>query len=192
VPILVVEEAGAAVVTPLHNMHGHPVEMNAPTAGHASSPAEFEPGPCHSLSGHRLPRPRSLPRGVSPCTKPTSNRGTEKGDPMPIWESFLTCLGPTPAAPVVHLPVSFHKTTAFPTLGPGGPLAIAAQQLSCGPCFHAAVSCLPSGASICSPPMLLVPQCLSTPGRQGFYVSASPGLLPCRAGDMLIRPLSNN
>ena len=55
---------------------------------------------------------RSLQVAVSPC-----------------WESDLPDVisanlsprawTPTPAALVVHLPVSSHKTTAFPTLGPG-------------------------------------------------------------------------
>jgi hypothetical protein len=37
VPVLVVEDAGAAVVAPLHDMQGHPIAIDARTVGHADS-----------------------------------------------------------------------------------------------------------------------------------------------------------
>jgi hypothetical protein len=86
---------------------------------------------------------------------------------------------------MVHLPVSSHRTTAFPTFGSARRLATSTQQLQCGAYFEAAVIRLSSGPQICSPPMLLLPQCLSAPGRQGFYFPAYLGSLPPRAGDML-------
>jgi hypothetical protein len=66
---------------------------------------------------------------------------------------------PTPAALVVHLPVSSHKTTAFPTLGPGQRLATPVQQLQYGLYFGAAVIHSCSGPRVCSPPRLLLPLC---------------------------------
>jgi hypothetical protein len=92
---------------------------------------------------------------------------------------------PTPAAPVVHTPVSSHRTSAFPTLGPGRRLAISIQQLSYGLVFEAAVIHSCSGPQICSPPRLLLPQHLAVPGSRGFYFHAYLGLLPPRAVDML-------
>jgi hypothetical protein len=66
---------------------------------------------------------------------------------------------PTPAARVVHLPVSSHTTTAFPTLGPGRRLTTSIQRLPYGLVFEAAIILLCSGPPICSPPRSLLPQC---------------------------------
>jgi hypothetical protein len=44
---------------------------------------------------------------------------------------------PTPAALVVHSPVSSHKTSAFPALGPGRRLATSIQRLPYGLVFEA-------------------------------------------------------
>ena len=99
---------------------------------------------------------------------------------------------PTPAAPVVHTPVSSHKTSAFPTLGPGRRLAISIQQLPYGLVFEAAVIHSCSGPQICSPPRLLLPQCLYTgqpwllrPSLSRFVTSPCPGYAnrPFRATD---------
>lgn len=78
-----------------------------------------DPKPSSSLG--KPSYPRSLQVAVSPC-----------------WESDLPGVisanlssrawTPTPAALVVHLPVSSHKTTAFPTLGLGRRFAKPLQQ----------------------------------------------------------------
>jgi len=122
---------------------------------------------------------RSLQVVVSPCW--------EKDLPGVISANLsLRAWTPTPAALVVHLPVSSHKTTAFPTLGTGrreaNPIL---QQFQYGLCFEAAVIRSPSGPQICLPPRLLLPQCFSALSSHGFYVRASHGLLPPRASDML-------
>lgn len=92
---------------------------------------------------------------------------------------------PTPAALMVHLPVSSHQTSAFPTLGPGRRFATPTRQLQCGRDFEAAVIRLCSSPQVCSPPRLLLPRHLSAPGSRGFYVPACLSSLPPRAGNML-------
>jgi hypothetical protein len=69
---------------------------------------------------------------------------------------------PTPAALVVHSPVSSHKTSAFPALGPGRRLATSIQRLPYGLVFEAAIILLCSGPQVSSPPRSLLPQCLYT------------------------------
>ena len=92
---------------------------------------------------------------------------------------------PTPAAPVVLLPVSSHQTTASPALGPGRRLATPIQQLQYGRDFGAAVIRSCSGPQVCSPPRPLPPRrCSATSGR-GFSFRASRDSLPPRAPDML-------
>lgn len=84
------------------------------------------------------------------------------------------------------MPVSSHKTTAFPTLGPGRRVASPILwQLQYGAYFEATVIRSSSGPQICSPPRLLLPQRRSALGSHGFYVHAYLGLLPPRAVDML-------
>jgi len=68
------------------------------------------------------------PKPSSCLGKPSCTRSLQVAV-SPCWESDLPGVvsanlssrawTPTPAALVVHLPVSSHKTTAFPTLGPG-------------------------------------------------------------------------
>jgi hypothetical protein len=68
------------------------------------------------------------PKPSSCLGKPSYTRSLQVAV-SPCWESDLPGVSsanlssrawtPTPAALVVHLPVSSHKTTAFPTLGPG-------------------------------------------------------------------------
>jgi hypothetical protein len=55
---------------------------------------------------------RSLQVAVSPCWESDLPGVVSANLSSRAWT-------PTPAALVVHLPVSSHKTTAFPTLGPG-------------------------------------------------------------------------
>jgi len=94
---------------PLHRDFQNLVGRHYPAfVAHTDSCAD--PKPSSSLG--KPSYPRSLQVAVSPC-----------------WESDLPDVisanlsprawTPTPAALVVHLPVSSHKTTAFPTLGPG-------------------------------------------------------------------------
>ncbi len=70
-----------------------------------------------------------------------------------LCESFPTCLDPTPAAPVVHTPVSSHRTSAFPTLGPGRRLAISIQQLSYGLVFDCSHSLMFMPADLLATPI---------------------------------------
>jgi hypothetical protein len=94
------------------------------------------------------------PKPSSCLGKPSYTRSLQVAV-SPCWESDLPGVisanlssrawTPTPAAPVVHLPVSSHRTTAFPTLGPGRrdrsrdhsytPTAISAGSLFRG-CSH--------------------------------------------------------
>jgi len=77
-------------------------------------------------------RTQGLPIGSARMCAPwPSSRGSRR----------ISAGTPTPTAPMVHLPVSSHRTTAFATFGPGRRVAIPAPQLSCGACFEAAVSC---------------------------------------------------
>ena len=46
---------------------------------------------------------------------------------------------PTPAARVVHVPVSSHTTAAFPPFGPGRRSTMSVQRLQYGALFEAAV-----------------------------------------------------
>jgi hypothetical protein len=100
---------------------------------------------------------------------------------------------PTPAARVVHLPVSSPTTTAFPTLGPGRRLTTSIQRLPYGLVFEAAIILLCSGPQICSPPRSLLPQRLLGTGQpwllrprlSRFVASPSSGYAnrPFRATD---------
>ena len=91
----------------------------------------------------------------------------------------------TPAAPVVHLPVSSHKTSAFPPLGQDRRSTTSVQRFQYGLDFGAAVILLCSGPQVCSPSRSLLPQHSKVPGSHDFYVRAYHGLLPPRAADML-------
>jgi hypothetical protein len=69
---------------------------------------------------------------------------------------------PTPAALVVHGPVSSHKTSAFPTLGTGRRSASPCQATSRPvPDFGAAVIRFASGLQMCWPPRSLPPMQLN-------------------------------
>ena len=63
----------------------------------------------------------------------------------------------TPAARVVHLPVSSHTTTAFPSFGPGRRSTMSVQRLQYGALFEAVVISSCSGPQVCSPPRSLLP-----------------------------------
>jgi hypothetical protein len=137
------------------------------------------------------------------CARPTSSHrlrfpsacGSLQVVASPYWTLALPDVSsavlsprawtPTPAALVVHSPVSSHKTSAFPALGPGRRLATSIQRLPYGLVFEAAIILLCSGPQVSSPPRSLLPQCLSALGSRGFYVRAYHGLLPPRAADML-------
>jgi hypothetical protein len=99
--------------------------------------------------------PSSLPQAHAPVLYPlAASVSPLHGGSLPVavspgWEKDLPDVSsanlslrawtPTPAALVVHLPVPSHKTTAFPTLGPGRRLAISIRQLQHGLYFGAAV-----------------------------------------------------
>jgi hypothetical protein len=121
----------------------------------------------------------SLQVAASPCWKMVLPDVISADLSLDAWT-------PTPAAPVVLMLVSSHRTSAFPTLGPGRRSAI----------FHTATSvwvqfrgC--SHSLMFRPPGLLAPQVAPTyavfrpRGSQGFYVRAYYGSLPPRSPDML-------
>ena len=81
---------------------------------------------------------------------------------------------PTPAALVVHVPVSSHKTSAFPTLGTGRRSASPCQAtLRQVPNFGAAVIRFASGLQICLPPRSLPPMQLDA-AWQPWLLRPSP------------------
>jgi len=67
---------------------------------------------------------------------------------------------PTPAAFVVHLTVSSHKASAFPTWALGRRYAKSLQQIQKGLSFGAAVFVNPSDLNICLPHRLFRPSIL--------------------------------
>ena len=66
--------------------------------------------------------------------------------PLPRWD------------PLVHLPVSSQRTSAFPRLQEGRLPHLPAQRLQYGTVNEAAVIPLCSGPQVCSPPRSLLPQ----------------------------------
>ena len=86
-----------------------------------------------------LPLPRVLP----------SDSGSVQVAVSPCWEEdlpdvisahlSLRAWTPTPAARVVHLPVSSPTTAAFPPFGPGRRSTMSVQRLQYGALFEAAV-----------------------------------------------------
>jgi len=66
--------------------------------------------------------------------------------PLPRWD------------PMVHMPVSSHRTSAFPRLQEGRLPHLPAQRLQYGTVNEAAVISLCSGPQVCSPPRSLPPQ----------------------------------
>ena len=114
----------------------------------------------------------SLQVAVSPCWEEDLPNVISANLSLRAWT-------PTPVAPVVHLPVSSHRTTAFPTLGTGRRSTTPIRsQLPYGTLLEAAVIRACSGPQICSPSRLLLPQYLLVPGSHGFYVHAYLSLLP--------------
>jgi hypothetical protein len=75
---------------------------------------------------------------------------------------------PTPAARVVHVPVSSHTTAAFPPFGPGRRSTMSVQRLQYGALFEAAVIRSCSGPQVCSPPRSLLPLRRTPHGSRGF------------------------
>jgi hypothetical protein len=64
---------------------------------------------------------------------------------------------PTPAVSVVHLPVSSHRTSAFPEKQRVGLPQVSAPRLPSGHVFEVAVIPLRSGPRFCLPPRSLLP-----------------------------------
>jgi hypothetical protein len=102
-----------------------------------------------------VPPPSSLLWTHAPVLHPPvtfglpSDSGSMQVAASPCWEEdlpgvhsanlSLRAWTPTPAALVVHVPVSSHKTTAFATLGTARRQATPVQQLPYGRYFEAAV-----------------------------------------------------
>jgi hypothetical protein len=92
---------------------------------------------------------------------------------------------PTPAARVVHGPVSSHPTAACPPCGPGRRATMSVQRLQDGALCEAAVMRAGAGPQVGSPPRSLLPLRPTPHGSRGFYVRAARGSFPPHAPDML-------
>ena len=95
---------------------------------------------------------------------------------------------PTPAAPAVHSPVSSHRTSAFPALGPGRRLAsIPRSDFKRGLVYGAAAFVsLQARRFACHPGRpYRSSSFLRKLGSRGVSIRASHGSLPPRASDML-------
>ena len=115
----------------------------------------------------------SLVRAHAPVLTPPaasevpSDSGSVQVAISPCWEEdlpdvvsahlSLRAWTSTPAARVVHLPVSSHTTAAFPPCGPGRRSTMSGQRLPYGAYFEAAGIRLCSGPQVCSPPRSLLP-----------------------------------
>jgi hypothetical protein len=96
-----------------------------------------------------------------------SDNGSVQVAVSPCWEEdlpdvisahlSLRAWTSTPAARVVHLPVSSHTTAAFPPFGPGRRSTMSIQRLPYGALFEAVVISSCSGPQVCSPPRSLLP-----------------------------------
>ncbi len=141
--------------------------------------ADPKPSSCLGNPSHT----RSLQVAVSLCW--------ESGLPGVISANLSSrAWTPTPAAPVVHLPVSSHRTTAFPTLGPGRrsrfrdhsytPTAISVGSLFRG-CSH---SLMFRSVSLLATPIapIAVRRCSAhfqaSVGFGGYSVAFAPALNP--------------
>ena len=108
------------------------------------------PTPSHSL--------RPWPRSVGPCRllpAPAGNR------PFPTLspQVFPQVPGPLPRwDPMVHSPVSSHRTSAFPWFLKGRLPHKPYSDFTTGVYFGAAVIPSCSGPQVCSPPRSLLPQ----------------------------------
>jgi hypothetical protein len=92
----------------------------------------------------------SVPVAVSP--------GWEEDLPDVLCASLsLRAWTSTPAARVVHVPVSSPTTAAFPPFGPGRRSTMSVQQLQYGALVEAVVMRSCSGPQVCSPPRSLLP-----------------------------------
>ena len=153
-----------------HHVSRHYPTFIAPTGSCASPPPS-------SCLGRTL-NTRSVQVAVSPCW--------EKDLPDVVSAHLsLRAWTPTPAARVVHLPVSSHTTAAFPPFGPGRRSTMSVQRFQYGTFVEAAVIRLCSGPQVCSPPRSLLPIRPTPYGSRDFSIRASHGLLPPRAPDML-------
>ena len=154
----------------------------APTGSCASPPPS-------SCLGRTL-NTRSVQVAVSPCW--------EKDLPDVISAHLsLRAWTPTPAARVVHLPVSSHTTSAFPPFGPGRRSTMSVQRFQYGAFFEAAVIHSCSGPQVCSPPRSLLPIRPTPYGSRDFSIRASrfvtspcPDMLAVRIGQLTAWGLS--
>jgi hypothetical protein len=133
----------------------------------------------HPLRASGLPSDtQSLQVAVSPCWEEDLPDVISAHLSLRAWTS-------TPAARVVHLPVSSHTTAAFPPFGPGRRSTMPVQRLPYGALFEAVVISSCSGPQVCSPPRSLLPLRFPPYGSRGFSIRASRGSLPPHAPDML-------
>ena len=118
-----------------------------------------------------------------------SSPGWERDLPDVISADLsLRAWTPTPAAPAVHSPVSSHRTSAFPALGPGQRLAsIPRSDFKRRLVLRGCSIRLPSGPQVCLPPRSPLPQFLLPwkLGSRGVSIRASHGSLPPHASDRL-------
>jgi hypothetical protein len=80
----------------------------------------------------------------------------------------------TPVAPMVRIPISSHRASAFPATTSGRlPTTPTQWRVLCGFHFEAAVFPLYAGPQVCSPPWL-PPQCLKQSGSDFYLRADSP------------------
>jgi len=131
------------------------------------------------------PRASVTPRSLGLCRLLSAPAG-RRTFPVLSLRLFLCVLGPLPRLLLWCL-CPFLPTGQRPSRreDPVGAWQKPVQQLQYGTFIEAAVICSCSGPQMCSPPWLLLPQCLTAPSSCGFYIHASFGLLPFRTVDML-------
>jgi hypothetical protein len=79
VAILVIEDAGPAIVATLHDVQRYTVDVDAQTPGHGSSRAEIEPGPFYPFT--LLPRAAAeFEYCLDACGVPASLSSEPAGD----------------------------------------------------------------------------------------------------------------
>ena len=107
----------------------------------------------------------SLQVVASPCWEMALPSVISADPPLGAWAL-------TPVAPMVHIPISSHRTSAFPDTEAGRlPTTLSTQwRLLCGFPFGAADIPLCSGPQVCSP-LWSPPQCIRQSGSD-FYLRA--------------------
>src|SRR5262249_19732079 len=93
---------------------------------------------------------KSVQVAVSPCWEEDLPDVISAHLSLRAWTS-------TPAARVVHLPVSSHTTAAFPPFGPGRRSTMSVQRLQYGALFEAGLLAPCPGRTVGPPPASPLP-----------------------------------